>query len=89
MSAKHVRWIGFLRAPRRARTWRSDRTVGSRRCFGGRILFPPKQRPVALQRPAIKELDAAVIGLEGAECHAPLAQAETIDANLILAQLVG
>ena len=30
-----------------------------------------------------------MIGLEGAECHAPLAQAEKIDANLILAQLVG
>src|SRR5690348_15914923 len=89
MSAKQVRWIGFLTAPRTARTWGSDRTVGSRRCFGGRILFSPEQRRVALQRPTIEELDAAVVGLEGAECYAPLTQAEEIDANLILAQFVG
>jgi hypothetical protein len=33
-------------------------------------------------------LDAAVVGLEGAECHTPLTQAEQIAAHLFLAQFV-
>jgi hypothetical protein len=36
--------------------------------------FFPEQRPAAIQRPTIEELDAAVIGLEGAQRHAPFAQ---------------
>jgi len=52
--------------PRRALTSLSGKATGRRRCFGGRILFFPEQLPVQVKRLAVKELDAAMIGLEGA-----------------------
>ena len=82
-------WIGFLTQAKRARIWVSDRTTGRRRCFGGRILFSPKQRPVPVEGPAVKELDAAVVGLERPERQTPFTQSEQIGAHLLLAQSVG
>jgi hypothetical protein len=37
---------------------------------------------------AIEKLDAAVIGLESAECHTPLTQVEQIGTHLFLTQFV-
>ena len=81
-----VLWTGFRTQARSARIWVSDKTTGRRRCFGGRILFFPKQRPVQVEGPAIEELDAAVVGLEGPQSQTPLAQPEQICAHLFLAQ---
>src|SRR4051812_28703095 len=89
MRARQVLWVGLLMQPSSLRIRASGRATGSRRCFGGRILFFPKQRPAAIQRPAVKELDAAVVGLEGAEGHAPLATPEQVGAHLGLTQFVG
>src|SRR6202161_351022 len=47
-----------------------------------------KQRPVALQRPAIEELDAALIGPERAERDPALTQTEQVAPYLFLAQLI-
>jgi hypothetical protein len=37
---------------------------------------------------AVEELDAAVIGLEGAQRRAPIAQAKQVAAHFVLAQLI-
>src|SRR4051794_23083665 len=89
MRVRLVLWIGFLISLRSLRTGASGRATGRRRCFGGRILFPPEQRPIAFEGPAIQELDAAVVGLECAERHAALAQFKQVRTYLRLAQLVG
>src|ERR1700677_4614268 len=47
-----------------------------------------KQRPVAIQRPAIEELDAALIGPERAERDPALTQTEQVAPYLFLAQLI-
>ena len=47
-----------------------------------------KQRPVAIQRPAVEELDAAVIGAERAERDPALAQPKQVAPYLVLAQLI-
>src|ERR1700722_7179188 len=47
-----------------------------------------KQRPVAIQRPAVEELDAAVIGAERAECDPALTQPKQVAPYLVLAQLI-
>src|ERR1700683_426130 len=47
-----------------------------------------KQRPVAIQRPAIKELDAALIGPERAERDPAVTQTEQVAPYLFLAQLI-
>jgi hypothetical protein len=67
------------------RIWSSGKAIGRRRCFGGRILFFPKQRPIPLERPAVQEANTAVIGLEGAERTAMLAQADQPGAHFRLA----
>jgi hypothetical protein len=72
--------------PRRVLTSLSGKATGRRRCFGGRILFFPEQLPVQVKRLAVKELDAAMIGLEGAQCHTPLTQGDEVGAHFCLAQ---
>ena len=47
-----------------------------------------KQRPVAIQRPAVEELDAAVIGAERAERDPALTQPKQVAPYLVLAQLI-
>src|SRR5271154_4332035 len=47
-----------------------------------------KQRPVAIQRPAIEELDAALIGPERAERDPVLTQTEQVAPYLFLAQMI-
>ena len=68
--------------------------IGPRRRIGraqrrwdcqGHSLFSPRFWTVS---PAIEELDAAVIGLEGAECQAAITQAKQIAAHLFLAQQI-
>jgi hypothetical protein len=85
---KHVLCAGFRTQPRIARTWLSGRATGRRRCFGGRILFFPEQGPVPVERLAVEELNAAMIGLEGAECQTPLAQPKEPDPHFFFAQLI-
>ena len=77
--------MGFLTRPSSARTCLSDRTSGRRSCLGGRILFL-KQRPIAIERPAVEELDTAVIDLERAERDAAITQAKQIAAHLFFGQ---
>ena len=79
--------MGFLTPPSSARTCSSDRTSGRRSCLGGRILFL-KQRPIAIERPAVEELDAAVIDLERAERDAALPKAKQVAAHLFLGQSI-
>ena len=79
--------MGFLTPPSSARTCSSDRTSGRRSCLGGRILFL-KQRPIAIERPAVEELDTAVIDLERAERDAALPKAKQVAAHLFLGQSI-
>ena len=79
--------MGFLTRPSSARTCSSDRTSGRRSCLGGRILFL-KQRPIAIERPAVEELDTAVIDLERAERDAALPKAKQVAAHLFLGQSI-
>src|SRR3984885_8948743 len=74
--------MGFLTPPSSARTCASDRTSGRRSCLGGRILFL-KQRPVAIKRPEVEELDASVIDPER---DAAIPQAKQIAAHLFFGQ---
>jgi hypothetical protein len=68
--------------------WES--TVG-RRCFlGARTRFFGEQRPIAIERPRIKEADSAVIGLEGdTRDTALIAQMKEIGANFLLTEPFG
>src|ERR1700752_841417 len=79
--------MGFLTPPSSARTCSSDRTSGRRSCLGGRVLFL-KQRPIAIERPAVEELDTAVIDLERAERDAALPKAKQVAAHLFLGQSI-
>jgi hypothetical protein len=47
-----------------------------------------KQRPVAIKRAPVEELDAAVMGLERAERDAALTQTKQVATHLFLAQLI-
>ena len=47
-----------------------------------------KQRPIAIERPAVEELDTAVIDLERAERDATIPQAEQVAAHLFLGQSI-
>ena len=87
MRARQALWTGILTPPSNARTCSSDRTAGSRVVWAGEFFFL-KQRPVAIQRPAIEELDAALIGPERAERDPALTQTEQIAPYLFLAQLI-
>jgi len=47
-----------------------------------------KQRPVAIERPEVEELDAALIGLERAGLQAAHAHAQQVAAHLFLGQAI-
>src|SRR5271165_2294518 len=89
MTARHVLWTGLRMPPRRCRTCSSDSASGSRFCRGEAILFFPEQPPGTVERVVVEEAKAVLTGLEGAACHALLAQAEQVTPHLFLAELIG
>src|SRR6202451_4717290 len=77
--------MGFLTPPSSARTCSSDRTSEVAVAWAGEFFFL-KQRPVAIKRPEVEELDASVIDLERAERDAAITQAKQIAAHLFFGQ---
>src|SRR5271165_4859032 len=63
--------------------------LGSRVCRGEAILFFPEQLPATAERVLVEETQPVMTGLEGAACHASLAQAEQVAPHLFLTEQIG